>query len=727
MTKLKRARSACLALIAYAGLSSAAHAGQLEFFKVAQDILRIDLPGSARLVHADVDGDGLQDVIFCGVAGSPALFVLGRLQDGSIGLKQTEFVPETGDVVRVLSATVDNALHVYLVANDGVVRDFSGWPLQQRSQFSVPVNVNAAAIGDLYGNGNSNLVLLAGSNHLYAYALESGTQLWSYAVDYAYDLVLAQLDGDPALEIVLNSPTGLVIDGATQATDWQYGSAFGYALATGNFNGDSSSQFVAAGNSNFSVYSGAPWSPLWTAGNSPDGIAGIATANFDSNGYDVIMYGDAQNGAVHVFDSATHQERFQITNAGSDVHGIAAADLDGDSVPEIAFTSMKSYADWQIKIVDSVSRQLKWSLVSQQGTFSPVAIGDVDGDGQPEMVVANTAQSAYGPGTIEILDAATGALKWQSPSAAGNGNNPFYMSAARVLLVPHQNDSAQDIVLAGYATYDGRITVIDGATHDVKLNIYSYSSGPMSSYYVEDAALLDYDNDGILDIAVALQWSASGNAAQLQVFSGTDGHQLWASEQMNTGAGLGPIRGLVATGSGADPGSLLIAVLPAGLRAYGIQSKSLAWTLAGPADGAIVLPPGAAGDGRIHAAQVAVFQHSGAVSVYDLASQQVRRNLTLPAPLNALLLLDGNTLQALAAAGNSLKLVDLQGGTVLASSPYLGAGLASGNNLAAATAGNSRWDIASGNMFGVFHHRLEVDEIFAGGFENQVMSPVLPQ
>src|SRR5262249_38674783 len=139
-------------------------------------------------------------------------------------------------------------------------------------------------------------------------------------------------------------------------------------------------------------------------------------------------------------------------------------------------------------------------------------------------------------GTVAIFDAATGAVNWQSSSFIGNANDPFYISTAKILLAPHKTGGGMDVVLAGTSIYSGRITVFDGASHAVKLQIGAYASGPMDSREVIDAALVDYDNDGVPDYVVATSPVTTGaSGALLQVFSGVDGHSLWSSVAMGSG------------------------------------------------------------------------------------------------------------------------------------------------------------------------------------------------
>jgi hypothetical protein len=710
--KLRHCATALVTVILLCGtLAHADPPTPPHFTEQWHDILNVTSAASGRFALADVDGDGLPDIVFTGTAGysySSALFVLGQQSNDNIGLKQATVLPDTTSIRRVLTASPGGVAHVYTVAEDGTVRDFAGWPLLQQRQFSIAANVTAAAVGDLYGTGGIDLVVLT-QDHLHAYDLASGSPLWNYAVSGASDIALAQLDSDPALEIILATTPGLVIDGATQATDWTYIDGFGGYLATGPLVAGGGTQWVGASAWNqFTVFRASPWSPLWSA--NVFNISAIGTADLDHNGQDVILEGDGQWGAVHVYDPNTQQERFNIPNPGWGVNAVVAADLDGDGVPEIAFAATEGYGAASIEVVDSMSGQVKWSFTSQDGVFAPTALGDVDGDGREEFVVAaNTGNVA---GQVEIFDASSGALKWQSPAFIGNANDPFYISTSRILLVPHATDNAMDIVFAGSSTYSGRITVMDGATHNVKLQIGAYSSGPMPDRYLVDAALVDFDNDGVLDYVAATEPADTGaSGAQLYVFSGKDGHTLWTSVAM--GSGFSNIVSVLVTGPATDPASELIAVLPDSLRAYNIQTHLLDWTLLATTDGATFVPLGASSP------EIALFQHNGALSFYNATTHAYLRGLALSAPLNAVLPLDGKVDHLLLASGEALSVVNGVDGSVLAETDVLGQGLGLGNQLAATKHGPNLWGVGSGNAFGVFIHEFELsDQLFSDGFGN---------
>jgi outer membrane protein assembly factor BamB len=679
----------------------------------------IHFAGRARVASADVDGDSRPDFVFVAssnyYAGNHALIVAGAMPQG-IGIKQALILPEDVNVSipRVLAATVDGVIHIYTVDDQGTVRDFSGWPLAQVTQYSVAAAVSAAAIGDALGTGEICLVV-ATSDDIHAYDAATGLSLWNYLNQGTSDIALAQLDADAPLEVVAS--TGLVIDGATQATDWQYIEAFGSPLATGHLLGDETTQFVAAQNSAFAAYRGTPWSPLWSAGDSYAGIQSLIAANLDDNDRDVIIEGDAQqSGNINAYDSTTHQLRFSISGAGSGagIQALAAADIDGDGVAELAIAPSQASAFGSAStftIIDTSSGETEWTYAPMPGTFSQVAIGDVDGDGADELVVAGRNEYYYAP--VSIFDAATGALKWQSPAPAGNANDPFYISTSRILLLPHESSAGMDIALAGTSSSSGRITVMDGASHVVKLQIGFYASGPMASRYLVDALALDYDGDGTADYVAATSPAAGGvNGALLQVFSGVDGHTLWTSVPMSS-SGSGSINAVLATGPSTDASSELIAVLPASLRAYNMQTQLLDWSLLVAADGAVYLPHGVAGP------EIAVFLQTGAVTFYNAVTRAYLRGYTMDAPLTAMFAPDGDSGVLIAASNARLVWLDGHNGSVISTSDFLGNNLGLGNRLAAVDAGPGAWNVASGTDLAIFRHRLELsDRVFATGFEN---------
>jgi outer membrane protein assembly factor BamB len=681
-----------------------------EFSEQWRFVPGIELPGAGGVATADVDADGSPDFVLTGrnyYSGSSALLVIGANGEGA-AVKQALILPDQAPttVVRVLAATIDGAVHVYSIVADGNVRDFGGWPLAEQHEYSVPSGVTAAAIGDALGDGQVELIV-ATNDALQAFDAATGMLLWSYPVTGVADIVLAQLDADPALEIVASS--GLVIDAATLATDWQYPDIFGQPLAAGHLLGDATTQFVAAYTNYFIVFRGTPWSPLWSAGSNYY-VDRLITANLDNDDGDVIVTAASHSGYIDAWDPMTHQVRFSAPGFGWSVSALGAARIFPDSPSQLLVAGRQGIGNDSLRLLDTGTGTIPWAYTPWKGIFSPVEIADVDGDGNDELVVA--ASEPFGnPGTVGIFDADTGVLKWQGPTFAGNYNAPFALSTARILLVPHAANDAMDIVLAGTSGSDGRITVVDGSTHAVRLQIGSYASGPLASREIVDAALVDFDGNGVLDYAVATQaTSTAASGALLQVFSGLDGQPLWSSDPI--GSGFFNIDNVLVTGTLSDPASELIAVMPGYLQAFDLQTHSPGWTLFVPSDATAYVPHGIAG------AEIMTFLNTGAVTFYDAVTHAELRSFTLEAPLAALVAPGGDSHKLVAVSNNALVLIDGVGGAKLAASANLGALLGLHNQLAVAAGSTGPWQVASGSDLGIFKHSLALGEvIFVSGFE----------
>jgi hypothetical protein len=699
----------CAVLLSASGRASA---NPTTFVEVGRDILNTGVEGG--FATADVDGDGIADLVFVGNSYPRTLLTVGRRADGSIGFKQILPLPPGPQSVtyrRVLSADVAGTPHIYVVTQDGVVDDYAGWPLAKVGSFAVTGPVSSAVIGQPYADGSNQLLVLTqdmyyAAARVYAYALDTHQPLWSYEVAGAKDLVLGQLDADAAQEIVVNSSPGLILDSLTRATDGQYaGGPYG-ALATGHTLGDGTTQLIAASApyTGFSVYGGSPLSPLWSTGVVYDGgIQYLASADIDHNGRDVIIEADSQWGTVNAFDPTTHQQRFAIPKVGNGISAMAVKDFDGDDVPDIVFSVTYPMNDAGIVIADGATGLKKWSYVPHPASFQNVAIGDVDGDGAQELVVADYGSDQLRG--VEIFDFASGTLEWESGLTSPGGLDPLALSTSRVLLVPHANGVGQDIVLAGKNNYVGKIAVLDGVTHEARM-LVGQAPALTQSRALVDAALVDFDLDGKLDYAVAgVPTDNSVSGAKVFVFSGVDGSLLWASPPITSG-GSG-IVAILVTGPASSSSSKLVVVQRDGMIAYNLQTHAVDWTLSAEIAGATYFPNDPEGP------SIAIFRTSGDIRLYDAATGSRGRGFSAPYPLNAMLPLDAN--HVLISSDNALGVLELPNPSMPACTRYLSEGLGIGNRLAASDLGGGLWMVASANRI-VYRHALSIDTIFTGGF-----------
>ncbi|MCB1740603.1 MAG: VCBS repeat-containing protein, partial [Gammaproteobacteria bacterium] len=638
------------------------------------------------------------------------LFVLGKLADGSIGFKQAKLVNNDGITARTLAWTANGTPHILAVGQSGTVRDYAGWPLEQQRSFVVTANPVAAAVGDIDADGTADLVI-ATQNSVSAYALDSGLQKWNEPLAGHYDLALAQLDADAALEIVLaGSAPGIVLDGATLATDWQYAGGFGGRLATGHLDPAGGIQWVGTTTQQLlSIFDADPWGPL---GSIPTAtyIHAIATAKVDESGHDAILAANDQWGSVHVYDPVTLLELFSVPNGAWGINAVAGADIDGDGHAEIVFAATTAtQTEPLITVGDSQGGFLKWRFYPASNPFLTTALGDINGDGSTELVAA--APGVFGSeGTIEIFDAATGLSEWRSPPTPLAGNAPINVSAASIHLLPRPGSPGMDIILAGTQNDDGRIFVVDGVSLQTTLQIGQYATGPLKSRQIVGLSLFDYDDDGIDDFVVASSPTNSAPPlALIQIFSRIDGALLWSTSSF--GAGAGAISDVLVV-PGAVAGEMdMVAVMSNGLRAVNLQNGLLDWILAATNSGALYLPNG------VNGPEFAVFLNEGALTFYDATSRVYLRSFALPAPVSALLSIGGDVHQLVAAAGNKLAYLDGVSGVTRAETDNLGAFADRGTQLSVSQQDAHSVILASASRAALYRHSLDIDHIFSAAFE----------
>lgn len=700
-------------LAATALLMSPAPALSQQFAEIGHSVDSVEAPAAGRFATTDVDADGLPDLVFTGNGGGTILLVFGLRADGEIGLKQADPIPGTLNVVRTLAWSPSGVPHIILVDNVGIAHDLAGWPLVEQRSFAVQADAKAAAIGDVDADGTDDLVV-ATSAGVHIYSLASGSLLRTFPAPGVWDVALGQFDADPALEMVLGGTApGLVLDGATGATDWASAVGFGMRVATGRLGAGGSMRWITPLTwGTFTVFQGAPWGPDWS-GVTPQDISAVATATIDNSGLDVALVGDGQFGKLRVFDSSSHLQRFEISHAGSGIQAIGSGDLDGDGITDIAFTPFSTSPGLPIfTLVDSQTAKPSWQFVPTNGPLTVTALGDVDGDGHVELVAAS---SPYGTnGSIAIFDFATGVVEWRSPPGyIGNANDPYYILPRRIRLVPHAGMPGMSIVVAGTSIYDGRIIVMDGVTKDVTLQIgfFNTGPGPMASRSIASIEMHDWDSDGTEDFVAVTQPTTTGAQGILvQVFSGADGSTLWTSPAMGTG--FGQANDVLLVDEGAS-GAYVIAVLPESLRAFDVATGAPTWVLAASNQGARVIDHGVSGR------EIAVFTAAGGVTFYSADDRSYLRSFAVPAPITALVALDHDVRKLLVQTGDSLTVVDGESGTIRGvSSGYLGIFGSPSAPPAFLKTGNDTWNVVCGSHDALFRLRLDFpDLIFADSFD----------
>ncbi len=597
-----------------------------------EQITDIGLVLERSMTVADFDGDGIDEIFTITNPSGSQTSVLTAFKQTSAGLRVSQYFtlsPVFFRGPRLYIRETPQGPHLIMVAGDAdlstgrtSVRVFAGWPLSLVESRELPASHQASAIGDLDGDGSDDIVIL-GPVETRAFRISDGAPLWTLP-QFFWDVALANLDADPALEVVLAGHTGpgAVHDGVTAEREWLHPEGFGRRLAVGNVGPGGSLAFVGARDfDRFTVFRPAPWGLLWEF--SVSNTDAIAVDNVDGVDADEILQGDGQFGFVKIIDSQTRAIRQSISNPGHGVAALKSIRTRPENPLDIIFAP-KSYflsAPIVLQVSDAVSGETLASVSADPGGISATLQADIDADGRVEMVVSNGSRTQ---GTLRIYDRDSGAEEWRSPQEPMNEDQPFYIRPDLVLQVQADADAPLELVVVGRTINNSKVLVLDGATRAVQLHLGSNPTDPLLPFRtVVDAELLDFDGDGFRDLAVLSQPSSiSDLGARLHVYSLRTGATLWESPRL--GVGL-----TQAVGLHMQPGTgqfLLVAALPDGLHAFGVQSRQLEWTHPiGVAETAYVADaPGGP--------EIVVVDANGGVAYLDAGTRNLRRRHSLSGP-----------------------------------------------------------------------------------------------
>lgn len=709
MQRLEQHRRSIAGIFIAAGFAcSAVDAVAAGFENLFYTVDHFSAAAVAGYANADVDGDGIRDIVFGARTGQrDVLIVAGKRSDGSLGLKQLLLMPAGTDLARAVAWHHHETTEVVATGNSGVSHVFSGWPLALQRSFATTPGAVMATIADVDNDGTDDLVVLS-PNSLATYSMNTGAIVRSLPLSNSghRDLAVAQLDGDPALEIILGgSAPGLVVDGATNAIDWSYIDGFGAKVVAGRFGDRGAYQWVGAHSwYRYTMFRSTPWSPLWTE-TTPQNIGAIAAISRDLDGRDDIAIGHGQSGSVQIIDSITRQVRLSVPNPGHGVRAIDSGDIDGDEVPELVFAPSGDSYYPSIAVANAMTGSLIWSFTPMPMPLTRTAIGDVDGDGRPELVSLGHQQ---GEATyLVVSDFVSGVEKWRDPIGTSS-----LLDAAMVSLklAAKPNGAGMNIVLGGQKNDRAGFLVVDGVTKDISTHDGQLMTGTTLGRRIGDIDLFDYDDDGILDIVTmsnAMTTAASGSL--LHVFSGRDGTPLWISPLLS--ASFEPAHGGMVVGI-SGPSPELVALLSNELRAFDAATGELNWTLVSGCDGAVVMKDVV--DGEVVEA-IAVYRNNGSVRIYSAQTRALLRSFELPPPLTSIIALDHPAGALLATSNGALALVDGINGAVLAMTEDLGELI---SRAGAFRASDSVWYVAAGADAALHRKRLVLDErIFSNAFE----------
>jgi gliding motility-associated-like protein len=466
------------------------------------------IPNSVAI--GDLDGDSKPDLAVANSGSASVSVFLNTSTSGSIAFAtQANFTTGTTPFSVAIGDLDGDGKPDLAVANSGsntvsVLRNTStsgSITFASKVDFTTGTTPNSVAIGDIDGNGKSELAVINA--------------------------------GSASISVLRNTSTSGTISFATKV-DFQTGSQNPVGVAIGDLDGDGKSDIVVANNSGnkISIFLNASSSgvaftatsfvaqPILTTLLGP---TSIAIGDLDGDGKPDLAVTNSSVNSISVWRNISTSGSISfatradfLTAVGTRTTSIAIGDLDGDGKPDLAVTNNKTTlpVSNQVSVfrniisisgsITSASFATRFDYIT--GTISnsanSVAIGDLDGDGKRDLAVANS-----GSNTVSVLrNMSTSGVAFTGTSfdnrfdyTTGTGSSPNC-----VVIGDLDGDDKLDLAVANGA--NATVSVLRNmATSGVAFSAASFvAQATLSTDNTPNSvAIGDLDGDGKPDLAVA--------------------------------------------------------------------------------------------------------------------------------------------------------------------------------------------------------------------------------
>ncbi len=441
-------------------------------------------PADKGALIADLEGDGTNEAVVLVRTALPYyqskqyIAVLRQVE----GALEVSKIQDLGDdeqayssaLLQLPTAPGEPATLLGIISNNDraathhMVVTFTGPTLTRRELFPVPAGFQQPRIADVDGDGALELI---GTRHqdLAVHDLATGAQEYFSEGIYARNFALAQLDADPALEIIVGGrqdSMGLVLDGASHEVEWQSSEAFYGEIVTGNFDDEpSTTEFAILPTtvvSQAAIYTGAPSYSLISR-HPVEGPWEAHAKDLNADGVDeVVVLPWLRQGAVVGYDTRSGDRVFTFPADGHRVYSAAFGNLDGDANIEMLMGSEQyGGVGYTLRAVDTATAQIQYEQTEDRSPYTSTLIADLDQDGHDEVVLA----TVFGPTSnisrrkMAVLNAESGKLlreRVEFPESRGGSRN------AKLMAMQLDEDPQLEILLGYAVNGEPSVTILDG-------------------------------------------------------------------------------------------------------------------------------------------------------------------------------------------------------------------------------------------------------------------------
>lgn len=249
-----------------------------------------------------------------------------------------------------------------------------------------------------------------------AYNLAAQTRVLSIQTTDCRTMEVAQLDADPALEIIAAGRQTRIFDSVTRLSQWLYQFEFPFNfVGVGNFNANPGLDFVlAAPGLPTRLFSGTVPQVFGEIPFTNISVSSLAVSDVNGDGRDELILGTGGANKVQVYDTSNLAAPLrEIDKTGLAVSHLVAANFDGDAAPEAWWVSdiLTTTAD-KLVLADLVSGEIQ---ARQEDVIGPIHVaGPAQLDNDPDLdlaVVSTTGNAGFNGATAFIYSADSGLLK----------------------------------------------------------------------------------------------------------------------------------------------------------------------------------------------------------------------------------------------------------------------------------------------------------------------------
>lgn len=438
---------------------------------------------------------------------------------------------------------------IFVGFQDGTIKIFDISNFQEINSFKVPstktgpspyfiTKLYCIEFGDANNDGTTEMVVSDGETTFMYNSLYQLIETVSYG---AGSLKIGNVDDDSRNEIVFSTGKIVEILGKSVVLEQTFktnNQASTDKVALSDINQDQVADIVYSQSDSLITFDVRNKKRIWAAKWVDKyqynlSITSFTLFDYNNDQVEDIFLGNNSYTFPYCYNGKTGVQDFYIDdNRYSGVSNMVISNLDQDESPELVYASgINDTGADNIHVYDLATKQKEWQSTHLDGPFYAFDYGDVDNDNEMEIVIASyLGNSGYDRGFIQVYNAETYHLEWQSP----NNMPGLYIGEKTMIKIKDvDGDGKNELLIGGDNSYAASDLYILDVNYEptILLTIQGMDQ-------ILDLQINDVDNDGQQEIVIAAGTHISGSthpqefSNKIHVFDAKTKQLKWQSEQI---------------------------------------------------------------------------------------------------------------------------------------------------------------------------------------------------